>query len=80
MGGGRKAAHRPVIDHPRHDFYADTFDTIDGRHWLYSSRNPERRFEVVSLLDNSANEVADPEIAAGGVVKLGEESFTTFMF
>lgn len=63
-----------------HDFYADMFDTIDGRHWVWSKRTPDKRFEVVSLLDRSGEEVTDPEEAVGGVVKLAEECFTIFTF
>lgn len=62
------------------DFYADTFDTIDGKNVLYNSRYPDRHYEVVSLLDRRGDEVTDPEEAAGGVVKLAEECFTTFMW
>jgi hypothetical protein len=52
-----------------HDFYADTFDTIDGKHFLYSSKAPERKCEVVELLDYDGEPTDDPEEAAGGVVK-----------
>lgn len=61
-----------------HDFYADTFDTIDGQHVLYSSRDPERKFKVVALLDRNGDDTDDPEEAAGGVVQLADECFTTF--
>ena len=63
-----------------HDFYADTFDTIDGKHFLWNSKTPDRKFEVVELLDSNAETTDDPECAAGGVVKLADECFTTFMF
>lgn len=63
-----------------HDFRLDTFDTIDGTHYLYAADKPDQRYEVVSLLDRDGEDVDDPEDAAGGVVKLGESSFTTFMF
>lgn len=69
-----------MIAHPRHDFRMDTFDTIDGKHMLWLSSDPDRKFEVVALLDARGDDVDDPEEAAGGIVKLGEESFTTFMF
>lgn len=61
-----------------HDFYADTFDTIDGRHVVYSSEAPERKCEVVELLDYSGEPTDDPEEAAGGIVKIAEECFVTF--
>lgn len=63
-----------------HDFRLDTFDTIDGAHWHWAANNPEKKYEVVSMLDNTGQETDDPEEAAGGVVKLGEESFTVFTF
>lgn len=63
-----------------HDFRLDTFEDIDGRNWLYAKANPEKRYEVVALLDRSGDETDDVEEAAGGVVKLGENSFTTFTF
>lgn len=63
-----------------HDFYADTFDTIDGKHWLYAEANPERKCEVVTLLDYLGEETDDPEEAAGGVVKIAEECYTVFSF
>lgn len=63
-----------------HDFRADTFEDIDGKNWVYLSTQPDRKFEVVDLLDRNGESVDDFEDAVGGVVKLGEESFTTFMF
>lgn len=63
-----------------HDFYADMFDTIDGKHVLWNSKNSDHKYEVVSLLDHSGDETDDPDDAAGGVVKLADECFTTFTF
>lgn len=63
-----------------HDFRLDTFDTIDGKHWLWLASAPEKKYEVVSLLDHSGEETDDPDFAAGGVVKLAEECFTIFEF
>ena len=63
-----------------HDFRLDTFDTIDGKHFLWAAADPEKRYEVVALLDAAGDDTDDPEDAAGGVVKLGEESFTVFNF
>lgn len=63
-----------------HDFFADTFDTIDGQNVLYNSRSPEKKYEVVALLDSSGEDTDDPEEAAGGVVKLADECFTIFMW
>jgi hypothetical protein len=68
------------MSHAHHDFRLDTFDTVDGKHFLYAADKPDRRYEVVSLLDSSGDETDDPEDAAGGVVQLGEASFTTFTF
>lgn len=63
-----------------HDFFADTFDTIDGKHYLFAAATPENRREVVALLDYSGDETDDPEEAAGGVVKITEGCYTTFMW
>ena len=63
-----------------HDFYADTFDTIEDKHYVYSAKTPDNRREVVSLLDSSGEETDDPEAAVGGVVKIAEECYTTFMW
>jgi len=63
-----------------HDFHADMFDTIDGKNVLWNSRNPYRKYEVVSLLDHAGDETDDPDEAAGGVVKFADECFVTFTF
>lgn len=63
-----------------HDFYADTFDTIDGEHYIWSAKNPDRKFRVVSLLNRAGDETTNPDLAAGGVVELAMESYTTFLF
>lgn len=68
------------MTHEFHDFRLDTFDTIDGQHWLWAESDPEKRYPVVALLDMGGRETDDPEEAEGGVVKLGEESFTVFTF
>ena len=52
-----------VIEHPRHDFYVDTFDMTEGKHWLYAEANPERKFEVTDLLDSTGEPTDDPETA-----------------
>ncbi len=63
-----------------HDFRLDTFEDIDGKNWLYAKAAPDKKYEVVALLDIGGDETDDVELAAGGVVQLGESSFTTFMF
>lgn len=63
-----------------HDVYLDTFETIEGKHYLSNARYPDKRYEVVSLLDRSGNDTDDPEDAAGGVVQFGQESFGVFTF
>lgn len=63
-----------------HDFYVDTFDTIDGIHVVYSSKSPERTYEVCSLLDYCGEHTDDPEEAAGGVIKFADECFVVFMW
>lgn len=64
----------------RHDFRLDTFDTIEGKHYLWAAVSPDKRYEVVSLLDHSGDYTDDPECAAGGVVKLGDEAYVCFTF
>lgn len=63
-----------------HDFYVDMFDTIDGKHVLFNSASPDKKYEVVTLLDHCGDETDDPEEATGGVVKLADECFTTFLW
>lgn len=63
-----------------HDFRLDTFDTIDGKHYLWNANSPDKKYEVVNLLNHSGDDTDDPDDAAGGVVKLGEESYTVFTF
>lgn len=63
-----------------HDFFADEFDTIDGKHYVYNKLTPDNRREVVSLLDFCGEETNDPEEAAGGVVKIAEECFVVFFW
>lgn len=58
----------------------DTFDTIDGKHVVYSCQNPDEKYSVVSLLDGKGDETDDPEKAAGGIIQLGEKCFTTFFW
>lgn len=62
------------------DFRADTFDTIDGKHWVWHTETPDDRREVVSLLDGQGKETDDPEQAFGGVVQVAEEQFQIITF
>lgn len=57
----------------------DTFDTIDGVHILYDSKNPDDRHFVVSLIGFDGRETNDPEKAAGGVVQESETCFRVFV-
>lgn len=61
-----------------HDFYADTFDVIDGRPVMFNSAKPDVLYEVTNLLDADGEETDDPELAVGGVVKFAEECYSTF--
>lgn len=60
------------------DIRLDTFDGDPGEYVLYNSKNPDKRYEVVSLLDGDGEEAEDVECAAGGVVKINENSFMAF--
>lgn len=53
-------------------------DEFDGTYFIYSEDNPDKKYEVVSLLDGSGDPVEDIEIAAGGVFKLHDQSFMVF--
>lgn len=63
-----------------HDFRPDTFGAVDGRHYVWAAIDPATKFEVVSLLDFGGDETDDPDLAAGGVVKFDESSFSVFTF
>lgn len=58
----------------------DTFDTIEGKHWLFNSAQPKVRYEVVSMLTRNGEQTDDPERAAGGVMQVGPECFMVFEF
>lgn len=62
------------------DFYADTFEEIDGKLWLFNSKAPARKCEVTNLLDADGDETDDPEIAVGGVVKIADGCYKVFTF
>lgn len=58
----------------------DTFDEVDGVNYLWASAVPEKKYEVVALLDCTGDETDDPDLASGGVVKIGEENYMVFTF
>jgi hypothetical protein len=63
------------------DLQLDTFgEDDDGNKFLYASANPERRYAVVSMLDDDGDETDDHEIAFAGVVKIAEDAFVVFLF
>jgi hypothetical protein len=58
----------------------DTFDTVDGEHWIYPASQPDLRYRVILLLDGKGSATTDLEQAAGGVVRLREGLFHVFWF
>lgn len=63
---------------PTHDFYADTYDVIDGKRVVYNSAAPDRKCEVTNLLDADGDETEDEDAAVLGVVKIADGCFTIF--
>lgn len=53
-------------------------DEFDGKFWIYSTDKPEKKYEVVSLLDVFGEDVDNLEEAAGGVFKINDHSFMVF--
>ncbi len=60
----------------------DMYDDADGKGlgFLYDKAEPEVRYEVVSLLDRSGDDVTNFELAVGGIVKIADECFQIFTF